>query len=108
MNPDKFQFAQRTMDFAGFQITDTSIEPLPKYTDAIRNFPKQKSITDIRSWFGLVNQVSNYAQLRDYMEPFRPFLSPRVQFHWSSELDLAFQKSKESIIQAKKQGGYYF
>ena len=104
INPDKFQFAQHTVDFTGFRITDTSIEPLPKYTDAIRNFPTPKSITDIRSWFGLVNQVSNYAQLRDYMEPFRPFLSPRVAFQWTPELDVAFQQSKESIIQAINEG----
>ena len=54
MNPDKFQFAERNVDFAGFHITETSIEPLPKYIDAIRTFPTPKSTKDIRSWFGLV------------------------------------------------------
>ena len=29
LNPDKFCFAQRTVDFAGFCISDSSIEPLP-------------------------------------------------------------------------------
>ena len=53
---------------------------------------------------GIYQQVSNYAQLRDYMEPFRPFLSPRVQFQWSPELNLAFRNSKESIIQAINEG----
>lgn len=108
MNPDKLQFAQRTVDFAGFRISEFSIEPLPKYTNAIRNFPTPKSITDIRSWFGLVNQVSNYAQLRDFMEPFRRFLSPRQVFQWSPELEHAFQQSKESIIQAIKEGVIIF
>ena len=42
-----------------------SIEPLPKYIDAIKFFPVPKSITDIRSWFSLVNKVANYAQLRE-------------------------------------------
>ena len=63
LNPDKFQFAVHTADFAGFRVSDENIEPLPKYLDAIRTFPTPKSTTDIRSWFGLVNQVSNYAQL---------------------------------------------
>ena len=47
----------RTADFAGFHITENSIEPLPKYLDAIRSFPTPKSTKDIRSWFGLVNQL---------------------------------------------------
>ena len=70
LNPDKFQFAERSVDFAGFRVSDSSIEPLPKYLDAIREFPSPTSTTDIRSWFRLVNQVANYAQLRDIMAPF--------------------------------------
>ena len=104
LNPDKLQFAQQTVDFAGFRISDASIEPLPKYLDAIRNFPKPTSTTDIRSWFGLVNQVANYAQLRDVMTPFRPFLSPKHQFQWTSELDTAFNSSKGYIIDAIRRG----
>jgi len=61
LNPDKFQFAERTVDFAGFRVLDSAIEPPPKYLDAIRDFPSPTNTTDIRSWFGLVNQVCNYA-----------------------------------------------
>ena len=104
LNPDKFCFAQRTVDFAGFCISDSSIEPLPKYLDAIRDFPRPTSITDIRSWFGLVNQVANYAQLRDIMAPFKPFLSPKHKFEWTPELDNAFQLSKSAIIDAIRLG----
>jgi len=96
LNPDKFQFAQREVDFAGFHISDERIEPLPKFFDAVKNFPTPTSTTDIRSWFGLVNQVANYAQLRPYMETFRPFLSPRCPFEWNPELndDLLIGRSK--------------
>ena len=58
LNPDKFNFARKEIDYAGFRITDSSIEPLPKYLDAIRDFPTPTSITDIRSWFGLIKQVA--------------------------------------------------
>ena len=104
LNPDKFQFAEKSVDFAGFRVSDTTIEPLPKYLDAIRDFPSPSSTTDIRSWFGLVNQVANYAQLRDIMAPFKPFLSPRYKFSWSPDLEEAFQKSKEAIVEAIRQG----
>ena len=104
LNPEKFQFAQRSVDFAGFRVTDQTIEPLPKYIDAIRDFPSPTSITDVRSWFGLVNQVSNYAQLRDIMAPFKPFLSTKCKFSWNPELETAFQQSKEAIIDAIRHG----
>ena len=64
------------VDFAGFRLGESSIEPLPKFIDAIRSFPTPKSTKDIRSWFGLVNQVANYGQLRDFMTLFR---KPKVQ-----------------------------
>ena len=92
LNPEKFQFSQDTVEFAGFRISNTSVEPLPKYIDAIRNFSRPRNITDIRSWFGLVNQVSHYAQLRDMMEPFRMFLSPKTRFEWNDNLDAIFEE----------------
>ena len=104
LNPDKFQFAMKEVEFAGFRITDSSIEPLPKFVDAIRDFPTPTSTTDIRSWFGLVNQVSNYAQLRDIMAPFKPFLSPKYKFFWTPVLDEAFESSKHAIVEAIKEG----
>ncbi len=104
LNPEKFQFAEKSVNFAGFRVSDSTIEPLPKYLDAIRHFPSPSSTTDIRSWFGLVNHVSNYAQLRDTMAPFKPFLSPRCQFSWSPELEEAFQASKAAIVTAIRQG----
>ena len=51
LNPDKFQFTERSADFAGFRISESVVEPLPKYLNAIKNFPTPKNIKDIRSWF---------------------------------------------------------
>ena len=63
LNADKFQFCQREVDFGGFRITENRVEPLPKYLEAIETFPTPTKIQDIRSWFGLVNQVAHYNQL---------------------------------------------
>ena len=67
LNADKFYCARRMVDFAGFHISFETLEPLPKYMDAICDFPSPTSTTDIRNWFGLVNQIANYALLRDIM-----------------------------------------
>ena len=47
LNPKKFQFSQREVDFAGFRITDERLEPLSKTYSAIKNFPTPSSTTDI-------------------------------------------------------------
>jgi len=104
LNADKFQFAQKTVDFAGFRITEDSVEPLPKYLDAIREYPVPTNITDIRSWFGLVNQVAHYSQLHELMEPFKKFLSPKVKFEWTDDLQNLFVESKNKIVEAIKEG----
>ena len=104
LNPDKFQFAQKTVNFAGFKVSSQSIEPLAKYTDAIQSFPSPKNLTDVRSWFGLVNQVSNYAQLREVMAPFRPLLSPKNKFKWNDELESSFIRSKQIIVNLIQKG----
>ena len=104
LNEDKFQFSQSTVDFAGFRVGDQVVEPLPKYLDAIRNYPTPTCTTDIRSWFGLINQVSHYSQLTELMEPFRRFLSPKEPFEWTVDLESTFQASKERIVEAIQQG----
>ena len=104
LNPKKFQFCQKTVNFAGFHLTESTVEPLPKYLESITHFPTPKSTTDIKAWFGLVNQVAHYAQLRDQLQPFRKFLSPSVPFVWDHSLQQAFEASKQGIIDAIKEG----
>ena len=104
LNPKKFQFAKKDVEFAGFRITEGKICPLPKYIEAIKAFPTPTSTTDIRSWFGLINRVANYAKLRDAMELFRPFLSPKYKFFWSDVLNKAFEESKRHIVDAILEG----
>ena len=108
LNLSKLQFCQVEIEFAGFVVTEDHVKPLPRYLDAIRNFPRPSNITDIRSWFGLVTQVSHYAKLTELMEPFKKFLSPKVRFEWSEDLDQRFEKSKLEIITAIEEGVQIF
>ena len=65
---------------------------------------KSKKITDVRSWFGLVNQIFHYSQLTEMMHPFKPLLSPKCKFIWTHEMEEAFQKSKFAIVSAIQKG----
>ena len=98
LNPTKFSFARCTQEFAGFEVTPTTVRPCPGYLDAIRNFPTPCNITDVRSWFGLVNQVSYAFASAERMLPFRNLLKPGTRFQWTARLQELFEETKSVII----------
>ena len=104
LNPDKFVFAADTVEFAGFEITSDSVRPCQKYLDAIRHFPTPNNITDMRSWFGLINQVSYAFAATERMLPFRESLKPGTPFLWNDELNQLFEESKSVIISEIEDG----
>ena len=53
----EFQIASE-LHFAGIVVTPEGVRPYPKRTDALTNFPRPKTHTDIRSFFGLANQFA--------------------------------------------------
>ena len=103
-NPTKFQFGQEEVEFLGFRITQSGIKPTDKFIKKIMDFPTPANLTDVRSWFGLINQVSYTFAIAEHMAPFRSLLSSKVPFSWSQELDEAFHKSKEEIIKQCSRG----
>ena len=107
-SPQKFRFARREVEFAGFLITENGIKPAAKYTESIRNFPTPKNITEVRSWYGLINQVDYCFCKTEIMAPFRHLLSPGNDFVWTGELEKAFVASKNKIIELIQEGVYSF
>ena len=104
LNPEKFQFGKSTVEFAGFEITPTTVRPCARYLEAIQHFPTPQKITDVRSWFGLINQVSYTFASAERLQPFREVLKKDTRFQWTDELEGLFQESKALIISEIYQG----
>ena len=104
LNPQKFIFAADEVEFAGFEVTLTDVRPCEKYLQTIRDFPTPQNRTDIRSWFGLVNQVSYAFSMTQRMEPFRRYLKPGTIFEWNEDMENIFEESKEVIIAEIEKG----
>jgi hypothetical protein len=96
-SPDKFMFAKESVEFAGINPTD-------KYIQAIRNFPTPTNISEVRSWFGLINQVAYSFVKMEHMAPFRHVLSQSQPFVWDEIMETAFRMSKERIIELIVEG----
>ena len=103
-SPKKFQFALEQVDFLGFTITKDGIKPQAQFIENIRSFPAPKCITDVRAWFGLVNQISYTFAQAPIMEPMRKLLSTKIPFFWSEQLDEIFEKSKIEVIAQCEKG----
>ena len=104
LNPDKFQFAERSVDFAGFRVSDSTIEPLPKYLDAIKDFPSPTSTTTSGVGLALSTRFPTTPSCATPWPLSSRFSAPRCKFSWSPELESTFQASKEAIIEAIRQG----
>lgn len=104
LNPSKFTFCKQSVEFAGFLINSNTVQPCARFLEAIEHFPTPKSVTDVRSWFGLINQASYAFASAERMRPFRDLLKPANKFEWSDELERIFQDSKNSIINEIRTG----
>ena len=97
MNRNKFVFGRKEVEYLGFQLKKDGVEPGDELIKSILNFPRPENISGIRSWFGLVEQVTWAFSKTEVMAPFRKLLSPKSDFVWSQELNDCFETSKREI-----------
>ena len=69
------KFAQQTVKFGGYVVSENHFTPDPELTDAIRKFPTQRNNTDFRAFFGLCQQVGNFSnKIETALGPLAPLL----------------------------------
>ena len=101
LNHDKFQFCQPEAHFAGFTLTPQGYSISNDIVDAIALFPIPSSRTDLRSFFGLVNQLaSSTKDIAEVLAPLCPLLSTRNEFIWAQPQDEAFKQAKKAFTSA--------
>ena len=82
-------------------VRRATMQPLP---DAIRYFTEPRNITDVRSWFGLVNQVAYAFTMAERMLPFRKLLRNGERFTCSPESEDIFRESKDVLVKEIQRG----
>ena len=101
LNLDKCKFCESSVTFAGFKLSATGYQVDRTITDAISKFPTPANRTDLRSFFGLVNQLSASTNtISTLLTPLRPLLSTKNDFQWSDTHDQAFHTVKASLTVA--------
>ena len=99
LNTEKWLFAKTEVNFAGFHLSAAGYRVDDSITEAISKFPIPTSRSDLRSFVGLVNQLSSSTPtVAGLLAPLRPLLSTKNDFMWSPSLTIAFDDVKRSEI----------
>lgn len=98
LNAEKFALAKPAVTFCGFVLSTDGISADPEKVRAIAEFATPANITDLRSFMGLVNQLTEFSpEISTAAQPLRPLMSPRRAFTWTVDHDTAFQRVKKAL-----------
>ena len=98
LNTEKCQFFQRQVTFAGFQLSADGYQVDPSITAAITAYPSPTNRSELRSFIGLVNQLSRSTNtLATLLGPLRPLLSTKNEFLWSTTQEEALSQVKKTL-----------
>lgn len=98
LNLPKFHFGRQEIDFAGYMLSQQGYCIDPQITKAVHDFPRPATITDLRSFFGLANQLSEFTdEVAAKLEPLRPLLKPKNEFLWDEVHEQAFNNTKYAL-----------
>jgi len=93
LNIKKVQVGQRVI-FAGFELDAEGYRLDPALTEALRAFPIPTNQTDVRSFMGLANQMTNFStEIVEVMHQFKDLLKKETSFIWTDVHQKAFKKA---------------
>ena len=98
LKPNKCQFLQSKVTFLGHVVSSAGVEPNPDNLKKIEDWPRPKSVTQIRQFIGLASYY------RRFIKSFSEICAPMVKltkkgedFVWSTECDIAFETIKSAL-----------
>ena len=95
LRKEKFKFCETAVTFAGYQISQEEYKIADELLTALRDFPLPTNLIDLRSFFGLANQLAcNTGRIVHSLQPLRPLLSPKNDFVWGPAHTIAFESAK--------------
>ena len=107
LKPSKCEFFKKKITYLGYVVSEDGIESDPKKTEAVRNWPVPKTVTEVRGFLGFTNQyrkfIPKYAQKA---APLNELISgenskkKRKPAGWNSRAQKAFEELKELCCSA--------
>ena len=96
LNVNKCAFRQTRKKFLGHIIDKNGVSADPEKTAAITRMPPPTTITELRRFLGMVNQLSKFSiHLSELTYPLRQLLSTKNAWTWNPMLQEAFVAVKD-------------
>ena len=105
VKPSKCRFAEKQVDYLGFNISATGVCPTHKNVLAVKEFPRPNTVKEVKQFLGLANFYRRH--LRDMGMISMPLTAltrknkqtgQPVMFEWSDKCEESFQKIKSMLI----------
>ena len=88
---------RREVAYLGHVISDKGVQPNPKKTDSIQNFPTPKNQQDIKSFLGLVGYYRKFIGFAGIAKSLTILLKKDIQFEWTSDQQESFDKFRNIL-----------
>ena len=99
--PAKCVWGATSLQWLGHRLEPGAISPLPARTQAIREFPAPRTVTEVRRFLGMVGWYRRF--IRDYAHlalPLNLLTRGDTRFGWSGEAQMAFDRLKKALTEA--------
>lgn len=97
--PKKCEFGRREIGFLGHKLTQAGIHPEEAKIDIIKNWPRPRTVSDLRSFLGLANYyrhfIKGFAQLA---APLNDLVRASNAQTWGEAEQKAFEALKEALV----------
>ena len=99
LNTSKCEFGKDTVKFLGHIIDDQGVRADPEKTEAIRGMAIPSSVSDLRRFLGMVNQLGKFSpKIAEMSQPLRELLSTKKTWLWGPQQESAFSQIKDELM----------
>ena len=102
LSADKCSLFQPEVDYLGHRVGRHGIKPLAKNVQAIVDYPRPKTVRQLRTFNGMCNFYKKFMPKAEVlMKPLnRATSSADKILHWSEECEIAFEQAKKVLAES--------
>ena len=99
LNLENCEFSKTTGEVLANIVSSEGVSPDPDKLEAIVNLPAPKNVSEVRSFSGMINQLSKCTDdLADKTKPLTDLLSKKNSWSWGYAQGKAFKEIKKCFI----------
>jgi hypothetical protein len=98
-NPDKANFACKSIIFLGLEFSEAGCRVNPQRFDLIRTWKRPQNVKQLRTWLGMTTYFRSFIRSHSQLTwPLRKLLINDEKFIWGEEQEKAFNQIKDILI----------